>query len=159
MIERKPLLIGLALIVAVIVSTAGYALGHGQAPTDAEAASARNEAFSVSFRSSSLEAFTTSREKGEQLGLKRGFRAGTHAGRRKGSAAGNVDSGEELARIAAEEEAAQLAAEQAAADAEAARQIAEYGSTIPGNIPADAPSTCPPGYHFENPASDACVPD
>lgn len=149
MSKRTGISILAVILVGAIAGLGGYLLGHGEAPTKNDAVAEEKAAFGVAFKTSFPEARESGEAKGRKIGLQRGQLAGEKQGFEKGKSIGIDDVSQEQARLAAEA----AAAEAAALAAQAAEATALYGT----NIPPDAPSACPPGYHFEG--GDACVPD
>ena len=107
------------------------------------------ESREAAFRSSFRRSFVEARASGVRVGKKRRSEPVGLRGDRKGESKGASTAEAELAAIAAAEaEAERAALAEAAAEAEA----------LYGTISHPTPSTCPPGYEFAAPMTDACVP-
>jgi hypothetical protein len=159
---RMPALAGAVVLVAGS-GLMGYVLGESSAPSDAEAERARAAAHGAALTEAKKEAATVAQRRGHRRGLARGRRAGTRAGRLAGKRDGATQAEQELVAAAPAPTPDPLVCDGAIADDEHYQACLEQseGSAppVPGNIPPDAPSTCPPGYHFPPAGGDACVPD
>lgn len=97
----------IAIVVVVLSASAGYLLGHGDAPSAREAREARIAARQIAFSSAQKRAYSKARRRGQSVGYRDGRRSGKEKGERAGRAAGEAAADAELAEIA-EEEAAEL---------------------------------------------------
>ena len=129
-----------ASVLALVLGVGGYALGAATAPTEDEAASARNNA--------QAEAFEEARSSAKDEALARGLRAGQKAGDRAGELGGS-DAGQGAGSSSANAEVAA-----AAAAAEAAERAQNCGA------PLFPDSSCPTNEEIaqENQAEALCGP-
>ena len=125
-----------ALLLAGVLGTVGYLIGHNHAPTREDAAAARRRAFRTQY----LRARQTAEVHGHTRGARRGLTAGKERGRSSGTdlgkSAGAADSQEQLAAAAA----AQVEAQRQAAIAATQERAANCGAPlfVSGYCPTDA---------------------
>jgi len=122
----------------VIALPTGYLIGKESAPTESQAVEREREAFRIAAKTSSGKAKAVGLAKGFANGRKKGRRSGLEQGKAQGSEAGSSSAGAQLAAIEAEEQ----------------RQLEEAAAA--GAI---IPLSCPPGYVWEGPMTDVCLPE
>lgn len=178
MTSRAVLIAGVALLITA-GAVVGYVVGQGQAPTEADASFAHDQAFELAFSEQRRQGFEAGRDRGSKRGRSVGRSAGARDGEAAGSTQGASHAEARLARVAAvqaEAEAQAVQDEIAAnvAESEAAFAACDHlvpgtvayadcllGTGVPTGVQPDDPVGvgCPPGYYPDPSGGDSCLPE
>ena len=131
----------LGVVAILLLGVGGYLVGEAQAPTDADATQAHQDAEAETAQVAEEEAFERSHQRGIEDGLAAGRAAGKSEGSRAGKLSGEADAGEELA---AAEPAPQPGPPLEAAGADLPPGYKPYPSTEPA--PSGRPGVDPGCY-------------